>query len=149
MYIFFSFCGITACGSASLKRCVCKAASPLSQSPSPDSQCEEWESLGDIRVVQGEAEPCAEITLKGKKSKYSGTYTLVQGEWRDGYQVTLAGPYFHTFPFFCPSPCVLSTLCYYRSSAPPLDSTSTSLMAKSRGMWREMWFNGGWRRSSW
>ena len=30
---------ITGCGSASLKLCVCNAASPWSQSPSPDSQC--------------------------------------------------------------------------------------------------------------
>ena len=37
--IFVSFCGITGCGSASLKLCVCNVASPWSQSPSPDSQC--------------------------------------------------------------------------------------------------------------
>ena len=30
---------ITGCGSASLKLCVCSAASPWSQSPSLDSQC--------------------------------------------------------------------------------------------------------------
>ena len=36
---FFSFNGITGCGSASLKLCVCNAASPWSQSTSPDSQC--------------------------------------------------------------------------------------------------------------
>ena len=37
--IFFAFVGITCCGSASLKRCVCDAAYPWSQSPSPHSQC--------------------------------------------------------------------------------------------------------------
>ena len=36
---FLSFCGITGCGSASLKQCVSNAASPWSQSPSLDSQC--------------------------------------------------------------------------------------------------------------
>ena len=33
------FSRIVGCGSASLKLCVCDAASPWSQSPSPDSQC--------------------------------------------------------------------------------------------------------------
>ena len=33
---FVSFCGITCCDSASLKLCVCNAASPSSQSSSPD-----------------------------------------------------------------------------------------------------------------
>ena len=37
--IFSSFCGITGCGSASLKLCICNVASPWSQSPFPDSQC--------------------------------------------------------------------------------------------------------------
>ena len=37
--IFLSFCGITGCGSASLKLCISNAASPWSQSPSLDSQC--------------------------------------------------------------------------------------------------------------
>ena len=41
MFFFFLFCGITGCGSASLKLCVCDAASPWSQSPSPDSQCQQ------------------------------------------------------------------------------------------------------------
>ena len=36
--ILFGFCGITGCGSASLKLCFCNAASPWSQSPSPNSQ---------------------------------------------------------------------------------------------------------------
>ena len=35
---FVAFSGITGCGSASLKLCVCFAASPWSQSPSLDSQ---------------------------------------------------------------------------------------------------------------
>ena len=35
---FVSFCGITGCGSASLKLCVCNAASHWSQNPSTDSQ---------------------------------------------------------------------------------------------------------------
>ena len=35
---FCLFCGITDCGSASLKLCVCNAASPWRQSSSPDSQ---------------------------------------------------------------------------------------------------------------
>ena len=39
-WFFFSFDGITGCGSASLKLCVCNAASPWSQSLSPDSQCQ-------------------------------------------------------------------------------------------------------------
>ena len=38
--IFFLFCRITGCGLASLKLCVCNAASPWSQSLSPDSQCQ-------------------------------------------------------------------------------------------------------------
>ena len=37
--IFFAFGGITCCGSASLKLCVCNAAYPWSQCPSPHSQC--------------------------------------------------------------------------------------------------------------
>ena len=37
--IFLCFGGITSCGSASLKLCVCKAASPWSQSSFPDSEC--------------------------------------------------------------------------------------------------------------
>ena len=36
--IYFAFVGITCCGSASLKLCVCDAAYPWSQSPSPHSQ---------------------------------------------------------------------------------------------------------------
>ena len=36
---FFAFGGITGCGSASPKLCVCDTASPWSQRPSPDSQC--------------------------------------------------------------------------------------------------------------
>ena len=36
---FFAFGGITRCGSASLKLCVCDAALPWSQRPLPDSQC--------------------------------------------------------------------------------------------------------------
>ena len=36
---FIVFGGITSCGSASLKLCICKAASPWSQSSFPDSQC--------------------------------------------------------------------------------------------------------------
>ena len=35
----FAFGDITWCGSASLKLCVCNAASPWSQSTSPDSHC--------------------------------------------------------------------------------------------------------------
>ena len=38
-WFFFAFGGITGCGSASLKLCVCDAAYPWSQSPSPNSQC--------------------------------------------------------------------------------------------------------------
>ena len=37
-WFFFVFGGITGCGSASLKLCICKAASPWSQSSFPDSQ---------------------------------------------------------------------------------------------------------------
>ena len=37
--LFVSLRVVTSCGSASLKLCVSKAASPWSQSPSPDSQC--------------------------------------------------------------------------------------------------------------
>ena len=38
-WFFFSFSGITGCGSASLKLCTCNAASPWSQSPCSNSQC--------------------------------------------------------------------------------------------------------------
>ena len=37
-WFFLAFGGITCCGSASLKLCVCDAAYPWSQSPSPHSQ---------------------------------------------------------------------------------------------------------------
>ena len=38
--IFLCFCEITSFGSASLKLCVCIAASPWSHSSFPDSQCD-------------------------------------------------------------------------------------------------------------
>ena len=45
--IFLSFCGITGCGSASLKLCFSTAASPWSQRPSMDSQCSQnWLKKG-------------------------------------------------------------------------------------------------------
>ena len=46
--IFFSFGEINCCGSASLKLRICNAASPWSQSPSPDSQC-----LGELNPCEG------------------------------------------------------------------------------------------------
>ena len=61
---------------------------------------EKWESEEDFSVVQGEMEPCAQITLEGKTNKsigYSGTYTPVHGEWRGGHQVTFACPDCPTF----------------------------------------------------
>ena len=38
-WFFFSFGGITGCGSASLKMCICGAASSWSQGTSQDKQC--------------------------------------------------------------------------------------------------------------
>jgi hypothetical protein len=51
---------------------------------------EKWESFRDISVVQGEGEPCAQITLMrniNESNRYSGTYTRVHEQWKNGRQV--------------------------------------------------------------